>query len=188
VVPMVLKKKRPASTFHDLLAKQVQNEFNASHQYVALAVWFDNSDFPQLAKYFYRQAVEERNHALAIVQYLMDTDHKVTIPSAGEVRNDFERVPELIELALEQEKEVKADIETLAKTAREEGDYVGEQFMQWFLKEQVEEISSMHTLLTVALRAEQENNLFELENFLFRENVGDGGADPAMPPVAGGAL
>ncbi|HEX3732396.1 MAG TPA: ferritin [Mycobacteriales bacterium] len=184
---MALRKKRPASKFSELLHKQVHNEFNASHQYVALAVWFDNNDFPQLAKHFYRQALEERNHALAIVQYLMDTDHKVEIPGAGEVRNDFARVPELIELALQQEKEVKADIETLAKTAREEGDYVGEQFMQWFLKEQVEEISSMHTLLTVALRAEEENNLFELENFLHRESVGEG-PDSTMPAVAGGAL
>ena len=184
---MALKKKSPESKFYTLLHKQVRNEFNASHQYVALAIWFDTNEFPQLAKHFYRQALEERNHALAIVQYLMDTGHKVQIPDLSGVRNDFSRISELIELALVQEKEVKADIETLAKTAREEGDYVGEQFMQWFLKEQVEEISSMHTLLTVAQRAEEENNLFEMENFLHRESVGEG-PDSTMPPVAGGAL
>lgn len=176
----------PRSKFYELLQQQVQNEFTASHQYVALAVWFDREDLPQLAKHFYRQAVEERNHALAIVQYLIDTDHHVDIPGIGEVRNDFTDPVELIQLALDQEKDVKADIETLAKAARAEDDYTGEQFMQWFLKEQVEEIAQMSTLLNVAKRAK--GNLFELERFLDRESVVDGGTDTTMPPVAGGAL
>lgn len=175
------------SKFFELLQAQVKNEFNAAQQYIALAVWFDHEDMPQLAKHFYRQAVEERNHAMAIVQYLMDTDHDVTIPGTGEVRNDFSDPVELLELALEQEKEVKRDIETLAKAARDDDDYTSEQFMQWFLGEQVEEIAQMSTLLNVAKRAE--GNVFELERFLARESVGDVTTpDPSMPPVAGGAL
>ncbi|AIJ20261.1 ferritin family protein [Amycolatopsis methanolica 239] len=178
-------KKEPRSKFYELLQQQVQNEFHASQQYVALAVWFDNADLPQLAKHFYRQAVEERNHALAIVQYLIDTDHHVDIPPTGEVRNDFAEPLELVELALEQEKEVTADFRTLMKAARAEDDYQGEQFLQWFLKEQVEEVSQMSTLVNVVKRAN--GNMFEVENWLARESVGDdGNAD--MPPVAGGAL
>ncbi len=178
-------KKEPRSKFYELLQQQVQNEFHASQQYVALAVWFDNADLPQLAKHFYRQAVEERNHALAIVQYLIDTDHHVDIPPTAEVRNDFAEPLELVELALEQEKEVTADFRTLMKAARAEDDYQGEQFLQWFLKEQVEEVSKMSTLVNVVKRAN--GNMFEVENWLARESVGDdGNAD--MPPVAGGAL
>lgn len=183
---MVMLKKEPRSKFYELLQQQIQNEFNASQQYVALAVWFDNEDLPQLARHFYRQAVEERNHALALVQYMMDTDHHVEIPSTGEVRNDFTEPVELVELALEQEKEVAADFKTLLKAARAEDDYQGEQFLHWFLKEQVEEIAQMTTLLNVVKRAN--GNLFDVENWLARESVGDGGADTAMPPVAGGAL
>jgi bacterioferritin B len=153
-------KKQPRSKFYELLQAQVNNEFNAAQQYIALAVWFDKEDLPQLAKHFYRQAVEERNHALAIVQYLLDTDHPVDIPGTDAVRNDFSDPVELIELALRQEKEVAADIEALAKTARAEDDYTGEQFMQWFLKEQVEEIAQMATLLNVAKRAA--GNVFEI--------------------------
>lgn len=175
----------PRSKFYELLQQQVHNEFNASQQYIALAVWFDKEDLPRLAKRFYTQAVEERNHALAIVQYLLDTDHHVEIPGTGQVRNDFSDPVELIELALEQEKGVKVDIETLAKTARNDDDYTGEQFIQWFLKEQVEEIAQMSTLLNVAKRAK--GNMFEVEKFVDREGDG-GGADPTMPPVAGGAL
>jgi ferritin len=183
---MAVKKKEPRSKFYELLQAQVHNEFTASQQYVALAVWFDSEDLPQLAKRFYKQAIEERNHALALVQYLLDTDHHVEIPGTGEVRNDFAEVTELVELALAQEKGVAADIKTLAKAARAEEDYLAEQFTQWFLKEQVEEISQMTTLLNIVKRAK--GNLFEIEAHLYRESVGAGGADAAMPPVAGGAL
>jgi ferritin len=184
---MALTKKQPRSKFYELLQGQVHNEFNAAQQYLALAVWFDNEDLPQLGKHFYRQSVEERNHALALVQYMQDNDHHVEIPGTGEVRNDFSGPLELVELALAQEKEVAADIKTLAKAARAEDDYQGEHFMQWFLKEQVEEIAQMSTLLNVMKRSN--GNLFDVETFLHRESLGeDESTDPTMPPVAGGAL
>jgi ferritin len=174
------------SKFHQLLQHQIRNEFTASQQYVALAVWFDGQDLPQLARHFYQQSLEERNHALMIVQYLMDNDVRVTIPGVDDVRNDFTDTAELIELALNQERQVTDDIIQLAKTARDEDDYRGEQFMQWFLKEQVEEVSQMSTLLNVVKRAN--GNLFDVENYLTRETVGDTGADPLAPRAAGGAL
>jgi bacterioferritin B len=174
------------SKFHQALQEQVRNEFTASQQYVAVAVWFDNEDLPQLAKHFYRQALEERNHAMMIVQYLLDNDVQPTIPGIGEVRNDFKEAAELVELALHQERRVTDEVIALAKAARDEDDYKGEQFMQWFLKEQVEEVSQMSTLLNVVQRAN--GNLFDVENFLARESVGDTGSDPLAPRAAGGSL
>lgn len=186
LVDMSTTKNQPRSKFYELLQRQVHNEFNASQQYVALGVWFDGRDLPQLAKHFYKQSVEERNHALAIVQYMLDTDHHVDIPGTGDIRNDFSDAAEVVEFALEQEKEVTTDIKEIAKTARSEDDYLGEQFVQWFLAEQVEEVAQMSTLLNVTNRAN--GNLFEVETFLHREGLGDGGDDPNMPRVAGGAL
>ncbi|GGP37496.1 ferritin [Saccharothrix coeruleofusca] len=181
-----IKKITPKSSrFHELLQAQVRNEFTASQQYVAIAVWFDDNDLPRLAAHFYKQSLEERNHAMMIVQYLMDNDLKVTIPGVDEVRNDFTDAREPVELALQQEKAVTEQIVALAETAREEGDYLGEQFLQWFLKEQVEEVASMSTLLNVVDRAG--GNLFHVENFLAREQVGEA-ADPTAPRAAGGAL
>ncbi|RRO13817.1 ferritin [Saccharopolyspora rhizosphaerae] len=174
------------SQFEHLLQEQVKNEFTASQQYIAVAVWFDDNDLPQLASHFYRQALEERNHAMMIVQYLMDNNITPQIPAIEQVRNDFTETRELVALALEQEREVTREIETLARTAREEGDYLGEQFMQWFLKEQVEEVASMTTLLNVVDRAK--GNLFHVEDYLAREQVGDEGNDPTAPKAAGGAL
>jgi ferritin len=172
-------------SFTGLLSRQIGNEFAASQQYLAIAVWFDGQDLPRLAAHFYRQSLEERNHALMMVQYMLDRGQDVQIPAIESVRNDFTSVVEPIALALSQEKQVTADIEAMFAQARKQNDALGEQFMLWFLKEQVEEVASMSTLLTIVERAD---NLFDVENFLARETVGDAGNDPNMPPTAGGAL
>ncbi|RSM43652.1 ferritin [Amycolatopsis balhimycina DSM 5908] len=172
--------------FAQLLQTQIRHEFTAAQQYIALAVWFDARDLPRLAKRFYRQAIEARNHALAMVRYLLDRDQPVAIPGTGDVRNDFSSAHEAIELAVAQERAVTADIEAMAKAARAEEDYLGEQFVHWFLKEQVEEVAQMSTLLTVVERAG--GNLFEVESHLFRESATAVDEAPDMPPVAGGKL
>ena len=173
-------------SFNELLSTQIGNEFAASQQYIAIAVWFDNQDLPQLAAHFYRQAVEERNHAMMLVQYRLDRDLGVEIPGIPAVKNDFGNAIEPIALALAQEKRVTAQIEALFSAARADGDALGEQAMLWFLKEQVEEIASMSTLLTIAQRAG--DNLFDIENFIAREQIGDAGVDADAPGAAGGAI
>ncbi|MBS3180380.1 MULTISPECIES: ferritin [unclassified Pseudoclavibacter] len=175
-----------SSSFNDLLTAQIGNEFSASQQYIAIAVWFDNHDLPQLAAHFYQQSVEERNHAMMLVQYRLDRDLGVTIPGVAAPRTEFANVVEPIELALEQEREVTSQIEALFRAARADGDAIGEQAMLWFLKEQVEEVASMSTLVTIAKRAG--DNLFDIENFIARETVGDSGQDADAPAAAGGAL
>jgi len=174
------------STFLRLLREQVGHEFDAHQQYIAIAVWFDGKDLPQLARHYYRQALEERNHAMMIVQYMLDRDLAVQIPAGSPVRNDFADVVEPIALALSQEKQVTEQIEAIFRAAREENDALGEQFLLWFLKEQVEEVSSATTLLTVAQRAG--TNLFDLENYVAREQIGDGGESTDAPAAAGGAI
>jgi bacterioferritin B len=170
--------------FHALLQDQIRHEFSAEHQYIAIAVWFDNADLPQLAKRFYDQATEEHAHAMMMVRYLVDRDISVDFTGVDPAKSDFANAREPIALSLAQEREVTNQIIQLARTARDEGDYMGEQFMQWFIKEQVEEVASVSTLATVADRAG--SNLFDLENFIARETraAGDG---VGAPPVAGPA-
>lgn len=176
----------PRSKFHALLQDQIRHEFNAEHQYIAIAVWYDNADLPQLAKRFYAQAVEERNHAMMIVQYFLDRDISIDIAGVDAAKSRFENAREPIAMALEQEKTVTDQMVQLAGTAREEGDYLGEQFMQWFLKEQVEEVAKMTTLLTVADRAG--SNLFDLEEFIAREMSDDPVYAAGAPSAAGGHI
>jgi bacterioferritin B len=175
--------------FPDALNEQVGREFAASQQYVAIAVYYDSETLPQLAGHFYRQAVEERNHAMMIVQYLLDSDERASIPGVEAPRTEFPDPVTPVELALEQEKQVTSQIVELAKLAREEGDLVGEQFLDWFLEEQREEVSSMSTLLSIVRRAGDANMLL-VEEYLARVGGGDEGAGPEAkaPPAAGGAL
>lgn len=171
--------------FQTLLQDQIRNEFTASQQYIAIAVYFDGADLPQLAKHFYAQSVEERNHAMMLVQYLLDRDIDVEIPGVDAVCNSFEAPRDALLLARDQERTVTEQITQLARVARDEGDYLGEQFMQWFLAEQIEEVALMSSLVRVADRAGA--NLFHLEDYVARE-LASATADAGAPRAAGGNL
>src|SRR6266498_3920934 len=174
--------------FPQALNEQIGYEFAASQQYVAIAVYYDSETLPQLAAHFYRQAVEERNHAMMLVQFLLDADEPVRVPGVEAPQTEFKNAVDPVAIALEQEKRVTAQISALAALAREEGDLVGEQFLHWFFTEQREEVSSMSDLLAVVKRA-AESNLLLAEEHLARTQVGDQDApDAAAPPAAGGAL
>ena len=172
--------------FPNALNDQIGREMAASQQYVAIAVYYDGETLPQLAQHFYRQAVEERNHAMIMVQYLLDTDERVQIPDIKSQQTRYDDVAGPVRMALEQERRVSDEINDLFKLAREAGDFRAEQFLTWFVKEQVEEVSSMMDLLNVCEQAKESPLL--IEDFLAREQIGDQGADPSMPPAAGGAL
>ncbi|MEA2465884.1 MAG: bacterioferritin [Thermoleophilaceae bacterium] len=172
--------------FIDKLNEQVGHEFAASQQYAAIAVYFDAQTLPRLAATFYQQSLEERNHAMMLVQYLLDVGEEARIPGVEAPKTSFGDIAEPVALALDQEKRVSSQISALAGAAREEGDYMGEQFMQWFIKEQVEEVASMSDLLAVVERSRE--NPMIVEEYLARERGGSPAADPTAPTAAGGAL
>src|SRR5262245_21326045 len=174
------------ATFPNALNDQIGREMAASQQYVAIAVYYDAETLAQLASHFYRQAVEERNHAMMIVQYLLDAGEKVEIPGVQAPQTSFPDAVAPIQLALDQEKRVTEDIVRLAKLAREETDLVGEQFLHWFLQEQREEVASMSSLLAVVDRAK--DNLLLAEEHLARTSAAGAAAAVPPPPVAGGEL
>ena len=176
----------PADAFVERLNEQIGHEFAAMQQYLAIAVYYDDETLPRLASFFYAQALEERNHALMMVQYLLDAGAAAPIPGVAAPHNGFGDVVEPIVLALEQERRVTDQINALAAIARQEGDYSSEQFMQWFIKEQIEEVASMNDLFKVVSRS-RENPLLA-EEYLAREAPGERSADPTAPPVAGGPL
>ena len=172
-----------AEAFVSLLNEQIAHEYAAHQQYVACAVYYDAETLPQLARFFYSQALEERDHAMMMVQYLIDADAQVIIPGVTAPRVGFDDIAGPIALALEQEKRVSEQINALAACARAEGDYTSEQFMQWFIKEQVEEVATMSDLLRVVERSR--DDVMEVENYMAREHASDAPADPTAPKPAG---
>ena len=172
-----------ADAFVSLLNEQIAHEYAAHQQYVACAVYYDAETLPQLARFFYAQALEERDHAMMMVQYLIDADEEVIIPGVAAPQVAFADVVAPVTLALEQEKRVTAQINALAGVARSEGDYTSEQFMQWFIKEQVEEVATMSDLLRVVERSR--DDVMEVENYMAREHSAGEAEDPTAPHPAG---
>jgi ferritin len=176
----------PAQSFVQSLHQQIANEFAAEQQYVAIAVYYESQTLPRLATVFYKQALEERNHALMMVGFLLDRGGEIKLPGVAEPVNEFKDFIAPIALALEQEQRVTQQIEDLARIARDERDYASEQFTHWFIKEQVEEVAKMSGLLQVAER--ERGNPMMLEYFIAREQPDTEQADPTAPRVAGGAV
>jgi len=173
----------PAERFVEQLNIQIGNEFAAHQQYVACAVYYDALTMPQTAGFFYAQALEERGHAMMMVKYLVDQDAPVRIPGVASPEVDFEDLVAPVALALEQERRVTVQINELTKIAREESDFASDQFMQWFIKEQVEEVATMSDLLRVVERSRDDP--MEVENFMAREHSSGEASDPTAPKAAG---
>lgn len=173
----------PEQSFADALNKQISNEFAASQQYVAAAVYYDAETLPRLAAFFYRQALEEREHAMMMIQYLLDVGEPVHIPDINAQQTSFADGSAPVRMALEQEQRVSDEIFALFELAREIKDYRAEHFLQWFVKEQVEEVALMSDLLNVVERAR--DNLLLAEDFIAREGLGEESEDPTAPPAAG---
>lgn len=172
----------PAARFVEQLNTQIGNELSAHNQYLACAVYYDALTMPQMAAFFYLQALEEREHAMMMVQYLLDTDTDVVIPGVEAPQSTFADLVAPVQLALEQERAVTEQINQLVRIAREEGDFASEQFMQWFIKEQVEEVATMSDLLAVVTR--NRDDIEDIEEYVAREQS-SGEADPTAPRQAG---
>jgi bacterioferritin B len=170
---MMISKKMIGS-----LNEQVGHEFGASLQYVQIAAYFDGEGLPMLARHFFRQSDEEKEHAMRFVRYILDADGNVEIPAIPAPQVTFKSAEEAVRKARDWEITVTKQINTLMDQAIKENDHITKNFLDWFMKEQLEEMSSMDTLLRMVTRAGETGLLF-VENYLAGgATVGDGGAGP----------
>ena len=156
---------------------QIVSEFFASAQYVAIAVYFDEEGLPDLAQFYYRQAEEERMHAMKFVHFLLETGAKPIIPGIPDIRNEFSGAADAVQYALDQEMLVTSQINNLVRIAVEENDFTSNSFLQWFVNEQVEEVDTMTTLLQTIKHAG--GNMLLVEDFVRRYDPHAGEAAPA---------
>ena len=152
--------------------EQVGHEFGASLQYVAIAAYFDSDNLPELAAHFYRQADEERDHAMRLVNYVVDAGGKVAIPAVPAPKSGFASAEEAVKLSVDWEMTVTKQINALVDLAIKETDHTTQNFLQWFVTEQLEEVSSMERLLSMIRRAG--SNLLFVEDYLARQGGGGG--------------
>jgi ferritin len=145
--------------------EQIGHEFGASLQYVNIAAYFDDAGLPVLTQHFFKQADEEREHAMKFVRYILDAGGKVAIPAVPAPRSALASAEEAGGLALEWEYTVTKQINALLDRATSERDYVAHDFLEWFAREQLEEVSSMDTLLKM-IRRSGESGLMLVDNAL----------------------
>lgn len=154
-----------SKTLTQAINQQIANEFGASLQYIGIAGYFHKENLTLLAKLFFDQAEEEKDHAMKLVNYVLETNGELQIPAVAAPKHSFSSAEDAVQAALDWEKEVTGQINNLMRIAHEENDYLGQAFLQWFVTEQLEEITKMEQLLDVVRRA-GERNLLMVEAYL----------------------
>ncbi len=157
----------------DPLNAQILSEFTAHAQYIAIAVYFEDETLPELADFFYRQAAEEKEHAMMFIKFMLDTGIKPTIPATPTPQNEFADASAAVQLALDQELLVTDQINNLVMLSNEHKDNTCHQFLQWFVTEQVEEVSSMTDLLDTIKHSG--GNLLWVEDYVRRRVSAESG-------------
>jgi ferritin len=150
------------------LNEQVGHDLGATHQYVSIASYFDRENLPELARFFYHQAEEEREHAMRFVHFVNDVDGRLEIPQVPAPKHDFASAEEAVSLSLQWEETVTEQIYGLVDLAKEDNNHIALRFLDWFVTEQLEEVNSIGTLLGIVQRA-GEDSLLQVENYLARQ-------------------
>jgi ferritin len=153
------------------LNAQIGRELEAHLQYLQISSYFDSEALPALTDFFAEQADEEHQHAMKFRGYLQDQGAQVAIPSLAAPRAGFETAEEAVQLSLTWETEVTGHINDIVSLARTEDDHATFSFLQWFVDEQVEEVSTMSDMLTVVQRA-GEAKLLDVDAIVARGEFG----------------
>jgi len=147
---------------NETINAQIGNELGASMQYLQIASYFDGESLPNLAKFFFLQAEEENEHAMKFLHFLLEVGAEVKIPTIQQPKSKFGSAEECVKDALAWEVEVTKQIYNLVDIAVKDKDYISQRFLDYYVSEQLEEISSMETLLAMVQRA-GDSNLFQLD-------------------------
>lgn len=150
---------------------QIGRELGASHQYVNMAAYFDDRALKMLAELFYKQGDEERAHAMKFVRYLTEVDGDVAIPAIEAPQTAFASAEEAVQKAYDWELEVTRHIYDLMDQAIAERDHAAQEFLRWFVSEQVEEVHKMENLLKV-VKLVGERNVIMVEAYLVHNEEG----------------
>lgn len=132
---------------------QVGHELANAHQYIAIAAYFESECLFGLAKIFFKQAEEEREHAMRFVKFVLDAGGKLVVPAVSAPQNEFKSAEDAAQVAYDSEIRTTQQIYNLMELATSEKNYVAMNFLQWFVSEQLEEVASSGTRLSVIKRA-----------------------------------
>jgi ferritin len=142
-----------SETLNAALNAQIREELGNSNQYLAIASYLSGEGLSLLAKIYYTQSDEERDHAMRFVKFVVDAGGKVVVPAIPEPRNNFRSVEDAAQVALDSEVRTTQQIYDLVTLATAEKNYIAINALQWFVNEQLEEVSSAQARLNVIKRS-----------------------------------
>jgi ferritin len=155
-----------SKALNEAMNKQIGSELGASNQYIKVASYFDTEQLPELAAFFFRQSDEERMHAMKFVHYILEAGGEVDIPAIEPTTKKIDSAEAAVKLALDWEMDVTRQINALMDLAIKESDHIAQNFLRWFVDEQLEEVSTMDELLGVVRRAKDQ--LLFVEDYVIR--------------------
>ena len=156
------------------LNKQITAELSAAQTYLAMACKLDAIGLKVLGKRFFGQYQEEREHAIRILKYVQEVGGGVALEALPKPKADYSDARSIIAAALENELDISAMINDLVALADSEKDYATRSFLNWFVDEQVEEVSSMTDLLSLVDLAA--GNMLQVENRVRHEMMAHTGS------------
>ncbi|WP_103864735.1 ferritin [Aquimarina sp. I32.4] len=131
----------------DMLNEQIAKEQRASSLYLAMASWCDQRTLVNSASFFYKQAEEEREHMMKIFKFINDTGGSAYSPVVSDLTHEFSSLREVFETALGHEITISQSIYKIVAKCRKVNDFGAENFLMWFVEEQLEEEETLKDIL-----------------------------------------
>lgn len=147
----------------DRLNVQLNHEHHNAWSYLAMAYWFETAGLRGFAKFFHKQAGEERGHGEKIARYLLDQGAPVVLDNLEKPKNTYKNALEAVETFLQLEMKTTKMVHEIVALAEQEKDYATRQFIQWKVGEQVEEEATANAVLQLVKAASTDAQLLMIE-------------------------
>ncbi len=154
-------------TVESAINEQIKREEFSSRLYLSMAIWCEANGYPGAATFLYRQADEERMHQLKFVHYVNDRGGKAALMALSSPESHFESLSHVFKQVMEHEQYITASINDLYEVTLNEKDYTTGNFLQWYINEQIEEESTMATILDkINLVGNDKSGMFHIDKEL----------------------
>ncbi len=154
-------------TVESAINEQIKREEFSSRLYLSMAIWCESNGYPGAAAFLYRQADEERMHQLKFVHYVNDRGGKAALMALTAPEHHFESLSHVFKQVMEHEQYITASINDLYEVTLSEKDYTTGNFLQWYINEQIEEESTMATILDkINLIGNEKGGMFHIDKEL----------------------
>ena len=149
------------------LNEQIKLEEHSSRLYMAMASWCEANGYPGAAKFLYAHSDEERGHMLKFVHFLNDRNGYAVLQSLDKLDSSYHSLAEIFEKVLKHEQFVTESINNLVDLCLEEKDHTTNNFLQWFVMEQIEEESLVQDIVDkIKLVGDSNVGYFHFDNYL----------------------